>query len=358
MTVPNTPFAIDNRLTTALIVVDQEYKICQVNDAAETLLEQSHRQLLGCPLVRWIRQSEFSESSVLEALFNGKELYKQGSKLQLFSGRFCRVNVSITRFFEQAEAYLLIELNQQHPAVTVTSDENELGEHRRQRLMMRDLAHEIRNPLGGLRGAAQLLARQVSKKQQPFTDVILREADRLGLLVERVLGVGKAETKNYFNIHEILEDVINLVALDKPEAITITRDYDPSLPEFCGYHSSLYQAILNIIRNALEALESSGDRVSISTRAEHGILVGDKFSAMAIRIDISDNGPGVPQHLQENLFMPMKTGKIDGSGIGLSIATTAIEQQGGCLTWERQQLLTVFSIFLPFSRQNEVVNES
>ncbi len=352
----HSPIQIDNRLTTAVVVLDQSYQIYQVNHAAEELLEHSHRQLLGQPLSRWIRDSEFTDRKILAELFNGKELHKQATKMQLFSGRYCLVNVSITRFM-QTEYFLILELNEQHPAVTVTIDESELEQHRRQRLMMRDLAHEIRNPLGGLRGAAQLLERQVTKKQQAFTDIILREADRLGVLVERVLGVGKAEKKKSFNIHQLLEDVLNLVALDKPESITIKRDYDPSLPEFNGYQSSLYQAILNIIRNALQALEISGDNISISTRAEHAVLVGDEFSQMAFRIDINDNGPGVPEHLQQDLFMPMKSGKIDGSGIGLSIATTAIEQQGGCLSWQRIGDNTQFSIFLPFAKTNEVDSE-
>ena len=340
-------FAVDNRMTTAVLVLDKKQLLRQVNHAAEELLEHSHRQLLGFPLDRWIRSSEFSEVSILNELLDGKELHKQGSKLQLLSGRFCKVNLSIRRFMENSEQFLLIELNELHPAVTVTTDESELGQHRRQRLMMRDLAHEIRNPLGGLRGAAQLLARQVNKKQQAFTDVILREADRLGQLVERVLGVGKPEKKKQFNLHELIEDVLKLIELDKPESVKIIRDYDPSLPEFCGYQSSLYQAILNIIRNALQALEISGDTITLSTRAEHSVLLGDEFSQMAFRIDIIDNGPGVPEHLQENLFMPMKTGKIDGTGIGLSIATTAIEQQGGCINWQRQNETTQFSIFLP-----------
>ena len=350
-------FALDNRLSTAVLVLDQQQLIRHVNSAAEELLEHSHRQLLGFPLSRWIRSSEFTENAILTELLDGKELHKQGSKLQLLSGKFCKVNLSIKRFIENSNQFLLIELNQQHPAVTVTTDESELGAHRRQRLMMRDLAHEIRNPLGGLRGAAQLLSRQVNHKQQAFTDVILREADRLGQLVERVLGVGKPEKKKRFNIHELIEDVLKLIELDKPNSIAIQRDYDPSLPEFTGYQSSLYQAILNIVRNALQALEVSGNKITLSTRAEHCVLLGDEFSQIAFRIDISDNGPGVPEHLQENLFMPMKTGKIDGTGIGLSIATTAIEQQGGCINWQRLDQITQFSIFLPFAPNEESTND-
>jgi two-component system nitrogen regulation sensor histidine kinase GlnL len=359
LAMPTIPLAmnLENRLLTAIVVLDQHHNIYHVNHAAEEFLEQSQRQLVGFPLARWIRNCDFSETNILNELFDGKELQLQASKLQLQSGRYCKVNLSITRFVENSAQYLLIELKELHPAVIVTTDENELIHHRRQRIMMRDLAHEIRNPLGGLRGAAQLLARQVNQKQQAFTDVILREADRLGLLVERVLGTGKPEKKKYFNIHQLIEEVLKLIELDKPDKVKIKRDYDPSLPEFNGYQSSLYQAILNITRNALQALEISGNEISVSTRAEHSVLLGAEYSQMAYRIDINDNGPGVPEDLKQNLFMPMKTGKNDGTGIGLSIATTAIEQQGGCINWQRVDQQTQFSIFLPFATKPENSHE-
>ncbi len=345
--------SLEHRLVTALLVVDQQQFICQANDAAEELLQHSERQLLGTPLERWIRDSEFSSPEAVQALLDDKQFNQRESKLLLLSGRVCLVDVSINRFKENEQFFLLIELNQVHPSLIITVDEKELGQHRQQRVLLRDLAHEIRNPLGGLRGAAQLLSRQVSSEQQAYTDIILREADRLGNLVERVLGPGKPEVKAEFNIHEVIEEVMHLVVLDKPEKITISRDYDPSLPEFAGYRSSLYQAVLNIVRNALQAVSISGDNIDVTTRAEHAVLFGNQYSMMALRIDISDNGPGVPEHLAENLFMPMTSGRIDGTGLGLSIASTAVEQQGGSIRWSREKQRTVFTIFLPFSKKSE-----
>ncbi len=348
--------SLQNKLLTAVLLIDSQQLICSANDAAEEFLEQSKNQLLGTPLKRWLREGEFLDVKVLKAVIDGKEIVRQESKVQLFSGKDLLVNFSLSKVFVEQRDYVLLELNQVHAAAMLTVNEKELGQHRQQRLLMRDLAHEIRNPLGGLRGAAQLLARQVNQKQQAYTDVILREADRLGQLVERVLGSGKPELRTTFNIHEVIEDVINLVVLDKPTAVSIKRDYDPSLPEFSGYRSSLYQAILNIARNAIQALEISGNEMKITTRAEHSVLLGREYSQMALRINISDNGPGVPEQLQQNLFMPMKSGSKDGTGIGLSIATTAVEQQGGCLKWTQQEDNTVFSIFLPFTKEKEVKN--
>ncbi len=356
MTISSSKFVL-NRLNLALLVIDVQQNICWVNVAAEELLGHSSRQLVGSQVEDWVQNSEFSSQFVISTLLEGKQFNQRESLLLLNSGKSVKVDVAISQFEEDSASFLLIELNPVMPGELIMVDEKELDQHRQTQQLLGNLAHEIRNPLGGLRGAAQLLSKQLTPEQMPFTDIIIREADRMNHLIERVLGAGKPEHRTEFNIHQIIEEVLDLIEMDLSKSIQIKRDYDPSLPEVSGFRSSLFQALLNLIRNSVQALSIDNpqetDRaevnklIRLSTRAEHGVVIGDKFSRLALKIDIFDNGPGVPDEIKDSLFVPMVSGQKDGTGLGLSIARAAVEKQGGVIQWKSHPQATCFSIYLP-----------
>ncbi|PIP80601.1 MAG: hypothetical protein COW84_04255 [Gammaproteobacteria bacterium CG22_combo_CG10-13_8_21_14_all_40_8] len=346
-------FLLD-QLTVALILLDPQQLIQKVNIATESILGFSSRQLIGTPINKWIKDAEFVKKNLLDKLFKiqEKKYHHKNLYLELCSGKSICVDVFIKQFDKDNQPCLLIELWPVSVNPRIIVDEKELDQHRQTHQLLSNLAHEIRNPLGGLKGAAQLLAKQIGEEQQVFTDLIIREANRMNQLIERVLGPGKAENNVEFNVHQVLEEVVELNLMDIPHFIQIKKDYDPSLPNILGLKSSLFQAVLNLFRNSVQALSSQDvsdeQRIIIlSTRAEYGIVIGDKFHRLAIKIDIMDNGPGIPEHLHNTLFLPMVSGKVGGTGLGLSLARVFIEKQGGIIQWGRERDKTRFSIYLP-----------
>jgi two-component system, NtrC family, nitrogen regulation sensor histidine kinase GlnL len=213
--------------------------------------------------------------------------------------------------------------------------------------VLRGLAHEVKNPLGGLRGAAQLLERELSDKQlKEYTRIIVHEADRLRNLVDRVMGGYTPLNKRPVNVHEVLEHVRKLVLVETPVGLTVRCDYDPSLPTLQADAEQLIQAALNILRNSVQALGGKGT-VVIRTRIERSFTIGHTHHRLALRVDIEDNGPGIPAELLDKIFYPMVTGRADGTGLGLSIAQDIVARHGGLIECASQPGRTLFTLYLP-----------
>ncbi len=213
--------------------------------------------------------------------------------------------------------------------------------------IVRQLAHEVKNPLGGMRGAAQLLERKLpSSELKRYTDIIIAEADRLAALVDRVLVAGGLRREERVNPHQLTEHVVELISAEAPEGVEIIRDYDPSLPAITVDRDQIVQALLNIARNAVQAVNGKG-RVIFRTRALTNFTIDGQQHRLVDMIEIHDNGPGIPEELQENVFFPLVTSKIDGSGIGLTIAQELVSSNGGLLEFDSQPGSTVFRICLP-----------
>ena len=214
--------------------------------------------------------------------------------------------------------------------------------------VVRGLAHEIRNPLGGLRGAAQLLERELGARAvgdlAEYTGIIISEADRLSLLVDRLLMPDAPAEHEPVNLHRVTEHVCALVEAEATPRVAIARDYDPSIPALLGSFDQLVQAVLNVVRNALQA---RGDRIAIRTRVVHQAHIGRRQHPLAGRIDVIDNGPGVPPDLAESVFFPMVSGRAEGSGLGLPIAQSLVSRHGGIIEHGREAGETTFSILLP-----------
>ena len=243
----------------------------------------------------------------------------------------------------------------------ITNDENILSQYEASKSLLRGLAHEIKNPLGGIRGSAQLLEReQDNENHKQFTRIIIDETDRLKHLLDRMVGPRNIPTKSNINIHQILEHVRQLVTAEQGQ-IRFVADYDPSIPDLHADESMLIQVILNITRNAVrEALASDADNATIkfTTRTDRNRKIGSRSYPLVARIDIEDNGDGVPEDLQEKIFMPMITGHADGTGLGLSIAQTLVQEHDGIIEFTSVPGATTFTILLPIKTASEFNNET
>ncbi len=222
-----------------------------------------------------------------------------------------------------------------------------LVQHGAGRQMIRQLAHEIKNPLGGLRGAAQLLERQLENDElREYTSVIISEADRLAGLVNTLLGPGGPPNKQPLNVHELLEYVVRLVETDKGKNLRFIRDYDAGLPPIALDRDQMVQAILNVVQNAAAALDGQGT-VTLRSRAIMNFTIGNIRHPVVASIEIEDDGPGIPAELQDSVFYPLVTGRADGTGLGLPLAQELISRHGGLIEFESRPGKTVFQLQIP-----------
>lgn len=215
---------------------------------------------------------------------------------------------------------------------------------------LRGLAHELRNPLAGIKGAAQLLARRGDAEARELTGLIETEVERLAALVDRLLSPTAPQAFEPVNIHAVLERVLRLSESDAGWAVRLQRDYDPSLPELMGDADRLTQALWNLVRNALEAGAAS---VQLRTRAEHGVRIFDATHGLALRLEIVDDGRGVPAELAEQVFLPLVSGRAEGSGLGLALAQQVAREHGGSLAYRSRPGHTVFTLLLPLPPAHE-----
>ena len=248
-----------------------------------------------------------------------------------------------------ADTALIVEMTDVTRRARITRENALLIQHGAGRQMVRQLAHEIKNPLGGLRGAAQLLGRQLdSDELREYTDVIISEADRLAGLVDTLLGPGGPPNKKPVNVHELLEYVLRLLAPDLDDAIVVRRDYDPGLPAIDLDRDQIVQALINLVRNAATALEGRGN-LTLRTRAELNFTIGDTRHPVVTTIEIEDDGPGIPADLQDSVFYPLVTSRPDGTGLGLPAAQELLSRHGGLIEFDSRPGRTVFFVRVPLT---------
>ena len=244
----------------------------------------------------------------------------------------------------------LLELRKIDQQKRISQEQQQHTQQIAARDLVRGLAHEIKNPLGGLRGAAQLLEKALPDESlKEYTGIIIAQADRLRNLVDRLLGPQRPGRHQVHNVHSVLEQVRRLVEMELPPGIKIERDYDPSIPDFEMEQEQLQQAFLNIVRNAVEAMHGQGT-IKLKTRTVFQITIHGKRYRLAAEIRIIDDGPGIPESIRDTLFYPMVTGKEGGTGLGLSIAQNLIDQHKGrieCVSWPGH---TEFCIYLPLRK--------
>jgi len=245
--------------------------------------------------------------------------------------------------------HLLLELADATQRQRISRESDLLARLESSRLMIRQLAHEIKNPLGGLRGAAQLLARELHDPTlHEYTGVIIGEADRLTALVDSIAGPGRPPLRSLVNVHELCEHVFHLLRGEARASVLLERDYDPSLPSAMLDRNQVIQALLNVARNALQAVGERG-RVTLRTRALSNVTIGLVRHKLVGSLQVEDNGPGVPQELRASIFYPLVTGRANGTGLGLAVAQDLVTRHGGLIEFESEPGRTVFTLLLPLS---------
>jgi len=245
--------------------------------------------------------------------------------------------------------HLLVELADATQRQRISRDSDILTGMDGSRLMIRQLAHEVKNPLGGLRGAAQLLDKELADPAlREYTAIIITEADRLTALVDSMAGSNGPPTKTQLNVHEMCEHVVRLISAEAPEDVQVDRDYDPSLPPIKLDRNQIIQAMLNLGRNAIQAIGQSG-RLILRTRALTSVSIGTRRYRLVASIQFEDTGPGVPEHLRDTLFYPLVTGRAEGTGLGLAVAQDLVSRHDGLIEFTSRPGQTLFTILLPFS---------
>ena len=331
-------------LATAVVALDEDFIVRYANPAAESLLATGAKSLSGQPFLQLFAERSELERALGEALTTHWDYSAQNVTYSRAGHEPLPLACSLTRIESQGLA-LLAELRQIEEQLRHAREERLLFEQQANRELIRNLAHEIKNPLGGLRGSAQLLERELERAElREYTQVIIKEADRLQRLMDRMLTPHRTPHLEPLGIHEVLERVRSLVRAEF--GIDIQRDYDPSIPDLVGDREQLIQAVLNIARNAAQA---GANTITFRSRALRQITILRQRHRLALELQVVDDGPGVPEEIQDRIFNPLVSGREGGTGLGLSLAQTFVQYHQGVIEFESRPGRTIFRILLPLT---------
>ena len=337
-------------LSTAVILLNQSYEVIYANPSTEVLFALSATQIHHRPISEVFLNCEILQIAIANAVKNNSPYREHEFALTTVRQHSFSVTCTVTPV-DIGEATLLLEFQQMDQQLRIAREERMLIQQQANSELLRNLAHEIRNPLGGLRGAAQLLEHELPQPSlREYTQVIIKEADRLQSLMDRLLVPHRVPKYEPTNIHEVLERVRSLLLAESPNHIKVRRDYDTSLPDLIGDREKLIQTVLNIARNAVQAMQSGATvnaELVLRTRAERQVTLAKKRYRVAIKLQIIDNGPGIPIAIRDRIFYPLVSGREGGSGLGLALAQTFITQHHGMIDCESQPGNTCFTILLP-----------
>lgn len=332
-------------------MLDETLHVTYANPAAETLLAQGRKHLIGARFDRALPGNDSFAERLAQAIeadagFNENELVLE------VGGEPLHLHCVITPVDGADEARLVVEFRELEQQLKIAREAKILEQQEANRELIRNLAHEIKNPLGGIRGAAQLLERELGDPElREFTQVIVKETDRLQSLMNRLLTPNRLPHVESLNIHEVIERVRTLLLAEHPAGLEIRRDYDTSLPDLTGDKEQLIQAILNVARNAAQATDGRGE-IRFITRIARQVTIARCRHRHAIAVTIEDNGPGVPPEIAERIFYPLVSGRDGGTGLGLSLAQTYVSQHQGLIEFESAPGRTRFTILLPVRERN------
>ncbi|MDQ3215360.1 MAG: nitrogen regulation protein NR(II) [Pseudomonadota bacterium] len=336
------------------MLVDVDGRIAHVNQAAELLFDTSRKTLIGQLAGRVLGDDAEMRQLVTDAQANAFGQRNQIMELRRIGRDPLPVRVAATVQFGEVIP-LVLEVTEIEQQLKVDREERQIGLTEANRELLRNLAHEIKNPLGGVRGAAQLLeAELASNDQREYTRVIIAEADRLQALVDRLLMPHRSpRVVSELNIHEVCERVRLIMVSEFPRGLSIERDYDASVPELRGDKEQLIQALLNVVRNAAQALDAridAGDaEIVLRTRVARQVTIARARHRLALDLCVIDNGPGVPEHLKDRIFFPLVSGRDGGNGLGLTLAQTFIKQHEGMIESDSRPGRTNFRILIPLA---------
>jgi two-component system nitrogen regulation sensor histidine kinase GlnL len=343
---------LDN-LNTAVLLFDSQLRLTYINPAGEVMFAVSARHVAGLRAEDLVPCPDL-ERRLHDALTTRHPFTEREVNVRIADGRTITVNCTVLPLHHfEAPPEMLMELHQVDRQLRITREEQLISQHQATQALLRGLAHEIKNPLGGLRGAAQLLQSELPDKGlRDYTRIIIDEADRLQALMDRMLGPNRVPKEQAVNIHHVLEHVRGLMLAESPEGPKIGRDYDPSIPTLKADPDRLIQALLNIVRNAVAAAQTNG-HVWLRTRVLRQFTIGAQCHRLVIRVEVQDDGPGIAPELKDRIFFPMVSGQPGGTGLGLAIAQELINQHGGLIECDSQPGNTQFFVYLPLETNHD-----
>jgi len=346
-----------NQLVTAVLILDKNLNICYLNPAAEALLIKSMHKLYGSSFNLIFSNTSINEARLQQLLSTEQEF--TDSDIVIEFGKNHRFTAEVTASAVEFKhiPHLLLEFKQIDQQKQISLEVFQQQQWIAARDLIKGLAHEIKNPLGGLRGAAQLLSKELNQEQQEYTTMIIEQADRLTNLVDRLLGPNQLPEIKKHNIHSVLEKVNQVISYSNNQRIELLRDYDPSIPNIECDQEKIQQAVLNIVNNAIQAIDQN-NTITLKTRIASNKTINGQKVKLAAQISIVDNGPGIPDKIQDTLFYPMVSGRTDGTGLGLSIAQTLIKQHHGKLSCISRTGHTEFIILLPLTQNVSLLKEN
>ncbi len=343
------PFAGLDLLSSAVVLIDERLMVRYLNPSAENLFAISQRKLIGHPLSKLLGPHHGLESALDNALCTNWSYTGQDLKISRPNAEPLHLDCTVSPA-ESDGISLLLEFRPLDAQLRVAREEQLLQQQQANRELIRNLAHEIKNPLGGIRGSAQLLETELADPQlREYTEVIIAEADRLQDLMNRMLSSHSMMRPSLLNIHDVLERVRKLVLAEFPD-VAIIRDYDTSLPEITADREQLIQSVLNITRNAAQALHGEGE-IRLKTRIARQVTLAKRRFKLALELQVVDDGPGIPEDIRDKIFYPLVSGRQGGSGLGLSMAQSFIEQHQGMIEVESRPGHTCFTIQLPITER-------
>ena len=350
------PFGGLDLLSSAVLLLDETLAIRYMNAAAENLLEISGKVFAGCRLDSVAECPPKLLAALDSALHHGWAYTGQSIELRVAGGEILKLNCTVNPA-EAPQARLLVELWPIDQQLKATREERLVEQQHANRELIRNLVHEIKNPLGGIRGAAQLLEHELNNPGlREYTQVIIKEADRLQDLMRRLLSPHRPMQPGPVNIHEILERVRSLLTAEFPTILAVCRDYDTSLPELIGDREQLIQVFLNVARNAAQAIRRQPDgsvvgqgQIRLRTRVARQMTLCKRRYPLALEVQVIDDGPGIPEDIRERMFYPLVSGREGGSGLGLTLAQSFVQQHQGTIDCESRPGHTCFTIRLPLA---------
>jgi two-component system, NtrC family, nitrogen regulation sensor histidine kinase GlnL len=344
-------------LATAVVLLDRALRVKYLNPAAETLFATSCKTVLDQPFPGLFVESGNLAGLLHQAIREERGFADQDLILAPSGQEPLHLDCIVTPI-EVEQGGLLLELRPIDQRLRLEREEQRMTQHRANRELIRNLAHEIKNPLGGLRGSAQLLERELDRPSlREYTRVIIKEADRLQALMDRLLTPHRPAVHVPMNIHEVCERVRTLILAEFPLGVHVERDYDVGLPEFRGDPEQLIQAVLNIARNAAQAILGVRARsamgfqrkgcIILRTRVARRVTLARRFHKLALELQVMDDGPGIPAEIRDQIFYPLVSGREGGTGLGLTLAQTFVQQHQGVVECDSQPGRTSFRIVLP-----------
>ena len=347
--------------STAILILNTKCELEFMNPAAEAIFSVSSKRAKGLAFSSLLvdKNIEFIDR-MQDSIRKGQSWTEHECQIKVPDQKEITVNCTINLVNIEDKKKVLMEIIPLDRQLKILKENHLLKEHQATRSMLRGMAHEIKNPLGGLRGAAQLLEAELGNEDlKEYTGIIIKEADRLHKLVDRMLGPNMVPNKIMHNIHEVLHHVYSLVSVEENKNINFRIDYDPSIPMISFDRDLLVQAILNITRNAIRAVDKSGE-VTFKTRVLRRHTINGKFYKLAACLSVIDNGPGISEEIAAKIFFPMVSGQNDGAGLGLAISQMLINQHDGLIEFDSQPGKTEFRVMLPIElrAQQQAINNT